>query len=149
MRRPAAPRRGEVEVERDPRARRGLLRERADRDGKPGLLEHVRVELDHGVSQLPDRLHERRVGAIQRRMRCRLAGLLQLVARRQEVLERVVVQGLGEHAALPLLRVQRVREQPRALRGQLLDEGRTSRQHQRQQRAGGADPREEAGLGER
>ena len=47
-------------------------------------------------------------------MRERLARLLELVARREQVLDRVVVERLGERLALALLGRERVGEQARA-----------------------------------
>ena len=105
----------EVELELELCARRGALGERPQGRVEPGLVEDVRMEVEDRVTQLPDRLCERVVRALERGMgRPGLARLLELVPRRQQVLDRVVVQGLGERLALALLRVPRVREQPRS-----------------------------------
>ena len=136
----------QIELQLEARAARRLLGDRAERRLEPGLLEHVRVEVEDGLAQLPDRLGERGVGAVERGMRERLARLLELVARREQVLDRVVVQGLGERLALALLGLERVREQPRPRLGEPGDELGSAREQQREEDAGDADPGEEARL---
>jgi hypothetical protein len=64
-----------------------------------------------GLANLPDGLDERVLGATKSRVRDRLAGLLEVVTRREQVLQRLVVQSLGEGLALALLRFERVGEQ--------------------------------------
>ena len=104
------------------------------------------MEVEDGLAQLPDGLGERVVGAGERRMGERLACLLELVPRREEVLDRVVVESLGKRLALPLLGLERVGEQPRAGLGEAGDElGPPGEQH-REEHAGDADPGEEPGL---
>ena len=104
------------------------------------------MELEHGVAQLVDRLCERLVGAAQRGVGTRLGDVLELVPGGEEVLERVVVQRLGERPPLALLRGQRLGEQPRAARRESRDELGAPREHQREDEAGEPDPGEEAGL---
>ena len=77
------------------------------------------MELEDGVAELPDGLGDRGVGSVERGMGERLGRLVELVARREQVLERVVVQRFGQRPALAFLGPERVGEQPRALRGPL------------------------------
>ncbi len=139
----------ELEVEPKVPARRGLLRERAQRRLEARLLEDVRMQVEDGIAQLPDGVEQRRVRPGERRMRLRLPCLLELVPGRQQVLDRMVVERLGERLALALLGLERVREQARALVREALDELRAPREEQREKDARDTDPREEPRLGER
>ena len=62
------------------------------------------MELEDRLAELLDGHGERRVGAIERRVRRRLGRLLELVPRGQQVLHGVVVERLGERLPLALLR---------------------------------------------
>ncbi len=97
------------------------LRERAKRGLEPGFLEHVRVEVEYGIAQLPDRLHERLVGASESGMGDRFADFLEYVTHGEEVLESMIVERVRERLAFTLLRFERVAEQVRPRLGQLLD----------------------------
>ena len=90
----------EVEPQLEAAAARRVPGDRPERGLEPGLVEDVRVELEDRVAQLRHALREGVVCAAECGMRQRLPGLLELVAGRQQVLDRLVVQGLGER--LPL-----------------------------------------------
>ena len=79
-------------------------------------------------------------------MRAVLRCLLELVQRREQVLDGVVVQTLCESLPLPLLGRQRIGEQPRARVGEMQHRLRAPRQQRREEDAGGAHPREVAGV---
>ena len=79
-------------------------------------------------------------------MRERLAGFLELVARREQILDRVIVERFGERLALALLGGERVREQARSFLGEAGDELRPPGEQHREEHAGDADPGEEPGL---
>ena len=111
----------ELEVEPKVSEHRRPLGDRAQRGLEPRLLEDVRVQVEDRVAQLAHGLAQRRVGPVERRVGLRLARLLELVPGREQVLDRVVVEGLGERLALSLLGLERVREQARALVRQALD----------------------------
>ena len=104
------------------------------------------MEVEDGFAQLPDGLGERGVGTVERGMRERLARFLELVARREQILDRVIVERFGECLALSLLGGERVREQARSGLGETGDElGPPGEQH-REEHAGDPDPGEEPGL---
>ena len=136
----------ELEVEPKVSAHRRLLGERAQRGLEARLLEDVRVQVEDGVAQLPDGVEQRRVGPFERRMGLRLLRLLELVANREQVLDRMVVERLRERLALSLLGLERVREQARALVRQALDQLRAAREKQGKKDACDTDPREEPRL---
>ena len=138
----------QVEPQVEVRAGRHLLGDRAQRGVEAGLLQHVRMEVEDGLAELPHGLGQRRVRPGERGVGQHLARLLQVVARGEQVLDGVVVQRLGQRAALALLRLERVREQGGALLGQPLDGGRAAGQQQREQDAADADPGQVAGLRE-
>ena len=118
-----------------------LSADRAQRRLEPALLEHVRVQVEDRLAQLSNGLGERVVGAVQSGVRERLARLLEFVARRQQVLDRVIVQRLGERLALALLGRERVREQARPLLGEPGNERSSSGEQHREQHAARPRPR--------
>src|SRR5919198_3217881 len=85
--------------------------DRRKRGPQSGLLEHVGMELEHGLAEFVHRLRERSLSTEERRVVVALAHLLELVPDRQEILDRVVVELLGEQLALALLGAERIREQ--------------------------------------
>ena len=135
-----------VELEREAGARRRLLRDGAERRLHARLLEHVRVQLGDRVPQLPHGVHESPVGSLERGMRRRLGDLLELMARREEILERVVVERLGEDPALPLLRLERVGEEARALLCEPAHLLGAPAELEGEEGTGEADPGKETGL---
>ena len=54
------------------------------------------MQVEDRATQLPDRCRHSRIGTIEGRVRGDLVRLLDLVPSRQEVLERLVVERLGE-----------------------------------------------------
>ncbi len=75
-----------------------------------------------------------------------LGGLLQLVARREQVLDGVVVQGLGERLTLALLGCQRVHHEALPCRGELVDAVGSTFEDRRKEHRGQADPGEVTGA---
>jgi hypothetical protein len=89
--------------------------DRGERSLQTGRVEDVRVQLEQGLAQVLD-------GFLQRTIRPRQGGpvevlgrLLQVVSRRQQVLDRGVVEGLGQGLPLALLGGYRLSHQPLAL----------------------------------
>ena len=77
------------------------------------------MKVEDRVAELLDRLCDGAVGAGERRMRGQsLAGLLELVANREQVLDRLVVKCLGERLAFSLLRLERVSQEAGAVDGE-------------------------------
>ncbi len=101
----------QLELEVEAPLARGLLGDGAQRRLEPGLLEDVGMQLEDRLPDLPDRLGERVVRPAKGGMDARLLRFLELVARREQVLQRLVVQRLGQRLPLTLLGVERVREQ--------------------------------------
>ena len=128
-RRPAARPSAALPSARPPRARRGAARRR--RRGAVRASRRARRRRDRGPDRWPPLPLPRARAAPRGRSAARGRG------------------GLGERPPLPLLRVERVREQLRALLGQAVDLLRPVPEQQREQRAGEADPGEEAGLRQR
>ena len=91
------------------RAGRRAGRRREAPQASPASSRTNGMELDDRLPKIRDGLRDRGVGSREGRMRRRLGRLLQLVARREQVLDRVVVQRLGERLTLALLGCQRVR----------------------------------------
>jgi Binding-protein-dependent transport system inner membrane component len=91
------------------------------------------MEIENRRAQLTDRFCDRLVGAAEGRMRFRFRGLLELVAGGEQILQSVVVQGLGERPPFALLCVERVREQARTLGGEAADELGAAGEKQREQ----------------
>ena len=137
-----------IELQLQVRPGRRLSTERTQRRLESAFLEHVRVEVEDGLAQLSDRLGERGVGAVQRGVRERLSRFLELVARREQILDRVIVERFGERLPLALLRGERVGKQPRPVLGEAGDELGSPREQHREEHAGDPDPGEISGLGE-
>ena len=104
------------------------------------------MKLEDGLPQIRDRLSQGVVGARQSRMGRGLGSLLQLVARREQVLDGVVVQGLGERLTLALLGRQRVHHQALPCLGELVDAVGSTLEDRREEHRGQADPGEVAGA---
>ena len=111
---PGAPS-AEVEVELEPARAGGGAGVLPDRRREPGLLEQVRVEVGDRSAQLGDRRRDRRVRARLRAVRSRLGRHVEVVAGREQVLDRAVVQILRQLPALPLLGRQRLGDEALAL----------------------------------
>ena len=111
------------------------------------LLEHVRVQLEHGLAQLRNRVDDRIVRPRDGRMGRLAAHVLELVAREEQVLDRMVVQRLRERPSLALLGLKRVGQQAGASVCQASDLLGSLGEQRGEQHARHADPGEEAGLG--
>ena len=99
------------------------------------------MEVEDGFAQLPDGLGERGVGTVERGMRERLAGFLELVPRGEQILDRVIVERFGQRLALSLLGGERVGEQTRSGLGEAGDELCPPGEQHREEHAGDARPR--------
>ena len=95
---------GEVEVDAEAAAAGRPLPRGAQRGLESGLLENVGVQLEYGLAELGDRRLDRGVRTAERLGRvASVRGLLEIVPRREQVLDRMVVEPLGQDAeALPL-----------------------------------------------
>lgn len=102
---------GELEIHVDAGAVRGLLRNRSERGFEARLLEDVRVQLEDRLAQLSNRDDERVVCPTESRVLLHLSRLLELVARGQEILDRIVVKRIGQRFPFALLRLERIGEQ--------------------------------------
>ena len=140
---------GEVEPDAERPAPRRTLAGSPQRGFEARLLEHVRMELEHRLPQLGDRRLDGRVGSGERLVRLErpsLGHLLEVVASREQVLDRLVVEPLGERAALTLAGAQRLGDQPAPPLGELGDRSRSLLEHGRQEHGGEPDPEQVAGL---
>ena len=117
-----------VELDRDRRPPGGRRRvgELAQGARQAGVLEHGRMQLRRGGAQQPRALRERKLQAGERLGVGTLAGVLEVMPRPQQVLQRAVVQTLGEHPALAILGAHQLPDQVGAILEQVTD-----RQHPR------------------
>ena len=90
---------------------------RGERRAQAGVIQHVRMQLEDLAAEPLDGDRERGVGAAVGVLVVAAMMVAQLLASHQEVLDRLVVQQLGQPLALALLRGQRLRDQPSALVG--------------------------------
>ena len=82
------------------------------------------MELEHRLPQLGDRRLDGRVSSRERLVRLErpsLGRLLEIVASREQILNRMVVEPLGQRAALTLAGAQRLGDQPSPPLGELGD----------------------------
>jgi hypothetical protein len=108
-----------VELQAEPAPARGPVADRRERSLEAGRLEDVRVELEQRLPQVRDGGGERPVRALQSSPVEGLGRLLEIVSRREEVLDRRVVEPFGQCAPLALLDGHRLGHQPLALLSQL------------------------------
>ena len=131
-----------------PRARGRGARVLTDRGREPRLLEQVRVQVGDRAAQLGDGRRDGRVRARLGALGRRPGGQVEVVARREQVLDRAVVEILRELPALALLGRQRLGHEPLTLRREQAHRGVAARQQQREQREREAEPGEVGGLHE-
>ena len=105
------------------------------------------MELEHRFSELSNGVRQRGVRPLERWMTDRFAGLFELVACGEQVLDRLVVERLRERLPLALLGFEGVGEQPRPALGEARDLRRAAVEQERKPDARGSDPGQEAGLG--
>ena len=139
---------GQVERQLEACARRRGAGVLPDRRREPGLLEQVRVKIGDRSAQLGHRRRDRRVRACLRPVRRRPGRHVEVVAGREQVLDRAVVQILRQLPALPLLGRQRLGDEPLALCREHAYRRVAARQQQRQQRHREAEPGQVGGLHE-
>ncbi len=135
----------QVEAHLEAASSRRSLGHGRERAGEPDRVEHLRVELEDRLTEVVERLAERLLGAPERRVVDDLRRLLHVVAGGEQVLDRVVVEPLGERLALALGGVQRVGEELLAHDGEVGDPPRPPGEDGREQHSGEPDPGEEAG----
>ena len=99
----------EVDVVARPRQVARPLCERAKRGLEPGFFEHVRMEVEHCVAQLPHSASSARARAGRRP----LVDFFEYVSYGEEVLEGMIVKRIRECLAFTLLRFERVAQQLR------------------------------------
>ena len=91
-----------VEIQAKPTSLRCRRCQPAERGGESRLLQHRGMQLGHLRAQLPRGLGERLFHPVERRGVAGIAGVLEIEARGEDVLQRAVVQVLGEGAMFPL-----------------------------------------------
>ena len=113
--------RGRVDVElvRVAALSRLLVRQRGERGLQACHLEHHRMQVDHDLAHGGDRASHPGPRAVE--MLARRVQPLELLTQREQVLERTVVQQLGDLAPRPLLGVERLPHEAAAGRGLLGD----------------------------
>ena len=110
------------------------------------LLQHQRMQIRDDLAQLSDRREDGRLRAIEGWVVDGLGDLLEIVPRREQILERGVVEGFGERLAFSLFRTHRVGEQLARLQGELADLAGPASEDEREKRRRDGDPDQVAGL---
>ena len=96
-----------------------LVGDGAERRLQPGHLERDGVQVDHDLAQRPDRAADAGPRAVE--VLAAVRQPQQLLVEREQVLQRAVVQHLGDLAPRALLGVERLRHEPPARGGLLGD----------------------------
>ena len=105
------------------------------------------MQLEYGLAELGDRRLDRGVRTGERLGRvASVRGLLEIVPRREQVLDRMVVEPLGQDAALPLAGAQGLGDQPAPTLGELGDLPGSPLEHRRQEHGRKTDPEHVARL---
>ena len=134
----------DLDVGREAAAAPGALGHRLQRGAQPGLVEQVRVQVEHRLAELDDRLVEALAHQVDRRVVARA----ELLAGGEQVLQRVVVQRLGQPPARRVLGRQRLGDEPPPAAGEVLHVAVAPGQHRREERRRGAHPEQEERLGD-
>ncbi|HEX5899922.1 MAG TPA: hypothetical protein VFY32_11035 [Solirubrobacteraceae bacterium] len=116
---------------------------RGERRAQAGVVEHVGVQLEDLAAQLIDGLGQRGIGAPVGVLVVAAMMIAQLLAGQQQVLDRVIVQELGQALALALLGGQGLGHQPPALVGVRADPPVARAEDRREQDRPGPCPQQE------
>ena len=129
----------ELDRNRQPPSGRCRVGEPAQRARQAGVLEHGRVQLGHGGAQQPRALRQCKLQPGERLGVGTLPGVLEVMPRPQQVLQRAVVELLGERPALAILGAHQLPDQIGAIFEQVTDPQHARALDPRQSHAAQAD----------
>ena len=132
----------DLDVGREAPAASGALGHGLQGGAQAGLVEQVRVQVEHRLAELDDGLVEALAHEVERGVVARA----ELLPGGEQVLQRVVVQRLGQPAARRVLGRQRLGDEPAAAAGEVLHVAVAPGEHRRQERRRGAHPEQEERL---